>query len=223
MKKNVVLIIVLMFALNVHSQKITDFFLMLPDSSVMYLPKADRELIVKHSADNVTKDDMYLDFEQGKVNYGFSIMDIKNGYLELTGMMEGRMQFCYWNKADGTKLIAAYEEGCGPVCGVVSFDFYVYDGKKLTPVKRSDIIPDIYDDFFTGDPEKQKAEIEKEDVFATLLYELPRTGKNITAKFGNEESQAYYKKYAKGDRMELIWNDGTFKKGKFYWVENSEY
>lgn len=51
----------------------------------------------------------------------------------------------------------------------------------------------------------------------SLLFQLPSKGKNITVKYGNEESNDIYEKWLKGNRMELVWKSGKFEKGKVYW------
>lgn len=59
--------------------------------------------------------------------------------------------------------------------------------------------------------------MKEKDILATLLFELPKKGKDIMAKWGNEDKQSVYKTYGIGDRMLLKWNDGKFEKSKIYW------
>ena len=199
------------------SQTIIDFFESIPDSSLLNLTKEERKEIVKYSIDNKTEDDAIKDLMGDKINYTFSVVDLRNGYLRMIGAFEGHIQMCYWNMKDGKKLVAIYSEGCGPVCYVAQFDFYEYDGVDFKPINWRSIVPEIYLDFFGENSKSKTEELNKEDILATLLFELPRNGKNITAKWGNEDSQETYKKYGIGDRMNLIWNDGNFIKGEIYW------
>ncbi|NMH89614.1 hypothetical protein [Flavivirga algicola] len=61
--------------------------------------------------------------------------------------------------------------------------------------------------------------MKEKDTLATFLFDLPRTGKNIIAKWGNEDLQETYKKYGHGDRMNLIWYNGKFNKGDIFWKQ----
>ncbi len=198
------------------SQTIVDFFETVPDSSILGLTKEQRKEIVKYSIDNKSVKDAYKDLSNNQIDYAFDIIDIKNGYLRLIGAFEGHIQMCYWNLENGNKLISIYFEGCGPVCYIEQFDFYEYNGKDFKPIDWHIIIPEVYNDFFI-DQKSDIEEMKQKDILATLLFELPRTGKNIIAKWGNEDSQETYKKYGLGDRMILIWDDGKFNKGEIFW------
>ena len=217
MKQILTICIITFFNLSGFSQTIVDFFESIPDSSILNLTKEQRKEIVKYSIDNKSKDDAYDDFSNNNIDYAFDIVDIRNGYLRLIGAFEGHIQMCYWNLENGNKLISIYFEGCGPVCYIEQFDFYEYSGEGFKPINWKSIIPNVYEDFF-GDDYKQKIEeLKEKDILATLLFDLPRNGKNIIAKWGNEYSQDTYKEFGIGDRMKLIWNDGEFKKGEIYW------
>lgn len=195
---------------NCWSQNILDLFKIVPDSSVLGLTEKQRGQIIKnfeHDHSRLTTDLMYSIDE----------VDIPNGFLSLSEAIEGRLDMCYWNKSNGDKIIAIYIEGCGPVCYVQQLDFFnVVDG-KLKSLNRKLIIPDIYQDFFKEDISTAVNEMKEDDLIATLLYQLPRKGKDITARWGNEDSDDAYRKYGKGNRMTLIWNDGVFRKGDIYW------
>lgn len=211
------MLIVLFVNLSGYSQSIIDFFETIPDSSIVNLTKEQRKKIVTYSLDDKTTGDAFNDLSNDPIDYTFDILDIKNGYLKLIGAFEGQIQMCYWNLTNGHKLISIYFEGCGPVCYIAQFDFYEYDGKDFKPVDRHSIIPDVYNDFLGIDFKEKIRELKNKDIIATLLFELPRNGKNIIAKWGNEDSQETYKKYAIGDRMGLTWKDGRFEKGKIFW------
>lgn len=219
MKKQLLFIFLLLLGAVGFSQNIIDFFLTLPEEA-FNIPKKERQEIVSYSKDNRGHQDMRLDSQtKGKSFWA----DIKNGYLYFDDYLnELTYQICYWNLSNGHKLIAVYSEHTGAITTIDKFDFYRYDGKNFHKQKFEDIIPDVYGDFFKGDFSKTAEQMEKDGVRAGYLYELPQKGKNIIVKWGFEHSQEEYKKYAKGDRMELIWNDGTFKKGKIYWEKHPE-
>jgi len=190
---------------------------MLPDSSVLGLSKEERKKITVLSKDNQTYEDALEDISQGGILYSFEVADIKNGFLKLAGAMEGSLQLCYWKLDNGDKMIAVYQEGCGPECYVERFDFYTYDGKTFSILPYEKVIPDIYHDFFKKDIAAALSDMEMLAISASLLFELPREGKNILAKWGNSEEKVTYEEFARGDRMVLIWNNGRFEKGKLYW------
>ncbi|MBK7093967.1 MAG: DUF3256 family protein [Saprospiraceae bacterium] len=208
--------ILLLFFPTLSSQTIADLFTEVPDTSIMNLTKDYRLKIVKNHKPGKTSPDKSTDLEQG-IYYFFEILDLKNGYLKLSGAMEGHIQMCYWNMEDKSKLIAVYQEGCGPGCYVEKFDFYRYKNKVFTPLDFKKIIPDVYNDFIKGDKKTIEQLMEKDDIAASLLFDLPRNGKNITAKWGNLEPDSKYRKYAKGNRMVLQWNNGTFRRGEVFW------
>jgi hypothetical protein len=203
----------------VCSQTITDFFQELPDSSIMGLTKKERAKIVKYSLDNISYDDALKDIQKEGNSYALSKVDLKNGFLEMVGYFEGFLQMSYWKLSNGSKLIAVYQCGSGPIGYVELFDFYIFNEKKYELVKFNDIIPiNLEKDFFSKNYEENMKRMEKEDVVTSLLFELPRRGKNIIVKFGNEESKKTYQKYnIIGNRMTLIWDDGKFIKGNIYW------
>lgn len=220
MKKTILIFVIILINTKVYSQTITDFFQELPDSAILNLSKEERKKIVNYSADNKSHEDAINDLKNNQISYAFSFIDVKNGYLKLVGAFEGHIQICYWNLKNGNKLIAVYQEGCGPVCDVVRFNFFNYNNKKISPVSLKSVIPEIEQDFFKEKYNENTEKMNKDDIVAVLLFDLPKNGKNISAKWGNEDSKETYLKYGIiGNRMDLIWNDGKFRKGKVYWDE----
>lgn len=211
MKKIVATLFIAIAYSTGFTQNIMELFTHVPDTSVFGLSYDERSLIVKHSADNQTIEDAFDDINQRGVYYAMSIVDVKNGYLEMVGPFEGDMAMVYWNMTNGNKLVAIKIVTCGPVCVTEQFHFYEYDGLDFIPRSPRDIVPVQYNDFIKGDIAHQTAAMEKNDIVATLLFELPRQGKNIIARWGNERDAGDYKPYAKGNTMILQWNDGKFK------------
>jgi hypothetical protein len=203
-----VFLFILLHIQPMFAQNIGDYFCMLPDSSALGLSSNKRKEMIK---------DFVAKTEPTDALYRFDVLDVKNGFLKVTGAIEGHFEMCYWNRSDGSKLIAVYQEGCGPVCIVEQFEFYTLRNGKLMPENFSKIIPDVYDDFFLGNAKEQKKKLEHADIIITLLYRLPQSGKNIIARWGNEETDDVYRKWAKGTYMELLWNDGVFTKSEVIW------
>lgn len=80
------------------SINIKDIFLLLPDDALPMQGMSinNRKLLLKHIGEQKA-----FDISQTPID----ICDIKNGYLSLTGMQFG-WEMCYWNKKDGSKLVA---------------------------------------------------------------------------------------------------------------------
>lgn len=200
-------------AISLSAQTLFDIYLMLPNK-VGLGDQPTRELMIKnYRAGNKSL--------EGNLNYRFDTVDERNGFLSVTGAMEGQWEMCYWN-IENEKLIAIYFQGCGPVCYIEEFKFFILQDNKLLEQKTEDIIPGyatLYDDFFINYSENTTKELKEKDIIATLLFKIPRKGKDIIALFGNEDSKETYSKFSKGDRMILKWDNGKFRKDKIYWSE----
>ena len=199
-------------SLLVQGQTLFDLYRKLPDKDALLGNVKSREQMIQNFKNGKGTGDLYV---------GFDVVDEKNGFLNITGAFEGIWEMCYWNMANNIKLVAVYQQECGPVCAINVFKFYRYENDKLVEEQIHHVIPeyeDIYDAFFIdGDTSKKK--LDDQDIIATLLFRLPRKGKDIIAMFGNEESKDTYSKFAKGDAMLLKWDNGKFKKDKIYWKE----
>jgi len=189
------------------AQSIEDHFLSVPDTSLLGLSKAERKLILDiHKAPERKA--------QTDHGYAIEILDVKNGYLRLGGAIEGRLEMCYWKLGDGKSLVAVYQEGCGPLCYVERFDFFVCDGRSYAARNTGDVLPDLSRAFLKKPASRSLKELERRDLPANVLFRLPRRGKNIIAVFGAKRELAGA---AVGNRLTLEWRGGTFAKGAVYW------
>lgn len=213
MKNLILLFTVLLFSTNLLCQDIAYFFQNLPDSSLLGLSKEEREKIIKYASESKT-------YEHEGNFYTIEVLDKKNGYLEMN-TFGASVKLCYWNMKNGTKLIASYIESCGPVCFFTQFNFYVFDGKTYKLLNRDDVLPkEIVSYFFKENHKENMQQLIENDILLMLSFELPIKGLNIIVKFGVDESRETLEKYSiMGNKMELIWNDGKFTKGKVYWSE----
>lgn len=215
-RKSLLTAFLLFLSLSVYGQQTRQLFTLfvtLPDSAVVGLTAQQRSRLVKNFEESKQQYDQELPFRLHTVDH-------RNGFLGLDGAFEGVWQMCYWNLPDGRKLICTYAEGCGPVCQAVQFDFYYYDGQHLEAVARSRIIPEfdtLETRFLRYSPEETYREFDQKDIVASVLYRIPRRGKNITVSFGNEEEDQTYRPYVHGTKIDLIWQDGTFRAGTPYW------
>lgn len=211
MRAFAILIFTLLTSFCASAQTLYDIYLMLPDK-VGLGDRAERQQMIRnHQMGNKKLGD--------KLYYRFDIVDEKNGFLSVTGGFEGIWEMCYWNLKD-RKLIAVYFQGCGPVCYIEEFKFFTLQNGKMQPQDIEEIIPGyktIYEDFFINYSENRKKELSDKHIIATLLFRIPRKGKDIIALFGNEDSKETYSKFSKGDRMLLKWHNGKFTKDKIYW------
>lgn len=203
----------------VLAQTICDYFVHIPDSSMLNITEESRQNIIDVSIDNKGFDDAYEDLTNYKFGYACDIVDTNNGYLRMFGAFEGHVQMCFWKLLKGNDLIAVYMEGCGPVCFVERFVFYEFDEGEFKAVDFEGVMPDVSGDFYKGSPEDMERLMKKNDVIASVLFELPRNGQDIVVKWGNEGRKEDYMDYVVGDRMLLKWNGDRFVKGEIYWSE----
>jgi hypothetical protein len=217
MLKPIKLLFFIFLTTSIKGQSIIELFENAPSASVFNLSTVERKAISKICSDNKKPEDVKNDLNNNKIVCCFEIVDVKNGYLKIIGGIDGFMEMCYWELSNGKKMLAIYQEGCGPVCEVVRFDFFETDGKTFKKLNTKTIIPNTDKDFYKTDVATTDKKMEKEDVIATTLYRLPRNGKNISVLWGNEGDVATYKKYGKGNRMSLIWKNGKFEKSTVSW------
>ncbi len=151
------------------------------------------------------------------VNNEIISLDPQNGYLKYT-RAESTHTVVYWNKSDGTKLIAYETTGCGPVCESYVV-FAVYDNGNVTKLEEityrgvRKFEEDRFQKYQNYTDGAKSAIIPQAGELASLVVEsydendpdpiefnfiLPQKGKNI--KFCLE-----------GDCVELIWQDGKFQ------------
>jgi hypothetical protein len=212
--------IILLVTINIktHGQNILDFFINVPDS-VCILNKIDRTKMIDRYKKGVNE---YFDSDENK--YWFDIVDLKNGYLRFSGAFEGTWEICYWIKTNKQKMIGISNISCGPVCGS-KIIFYDYIENKLIPLNTDSILPKVENRDYYDIPKIQNnnspadfIKLQKEFRVA-WTYRLPQKGLNMSINFEeiDEIDNQKYKIYYKGDtdKMELIWNDGHFIKGKY--------
>lgn len=124
---------------------------------------------------------------------GSYTMDKKNGYLRhvTDGAGQLEIQCCYWRRTDGRCLVGFYYDdhsmnADGRITNTSFLQFYTYNetSQMLEPVR----------DPWDGDLEG----------VGHLIVELPRQGKNIRYRWGNEDTD--------GPWSTLTWNGYDFRK-----------
>lgn len=214
--KNLILIFALaLFSTNLHSQDITYFFLNLPDSS-LGLSKEERKKIVKNHSDEMVM--------IGYNSFMFNKVDEKYGYL--IGSFDASVNLKFWEISNGDKLIAIHGwNGSIGIC-YSEFHFYNYSGKEFKLLNNEDVLPIVVEENFLSDNYEDNLKRIREDFFYSCIIEsISPESLNITVNHylvnhylvGDTEN---YEEYGIiGNKMELIWNDGKFTKGKVYWRE----
>ena len=154
---------------------IKDIFLLLPDDAfpIEGISLANRKLLLNHIGD-----------EKG---YNISptpieICDVKNGYLNLTGMQFG-WEMCYWNLKDGRKLVAV---NSGSETGS-DIRIFFYQNDKLTEDynyqlggKQNYTLSDFVDVSQLSSETRKYAEQQFAKGAYSLYYQLPQKGTSLT-------------------------------------------
>jgi hypothetical protein len=214
-KSGIIFFAVFAISMQLSSQTMFDVFLALPDSAVYSTQVEQRQFMV-----NGYKESDFSYVEEKEVYLLIDTVDHKNGYMSMSGGLECFWEMCYWNLDKNNKLVAVNSLCCGPLCYTDMLVFFSWDGKKLTQLNTSEIIPEIWADFF----KKNQAETEKlfggdEGTMSSLLFNLPQEGLNIKAFFTLWELPELQKEYFYGNTMMLQWNKGTFTKSEIFWEE----
>lgn len=128
--------------------------------------------------------------------YSIRELDMKNGYFVYApNGAEVTYTQVYWNRKDGSQLLATEEWGCGPVCSS-SIYFTSYKDGVLTGLDNKVVIPEIERLPMMLVPEYNPDDTQADPI--EFKYVLPKKGKNI--------------RYCLDEKcIELAWHEGTFK------------
>src|SRR5690606_38265214 len=69
----------------------------------------------------------------------YETIDLKGGFVAVTGAFEGRHEFALWRMKNGYDLIGWYTTGCGPVCAY-DCKFYEREGEQGAEITET-ILP----------------------------------------------------------------------------------
>lgn len=199
--------------ISLYGQTLKDIFLELPIGG---MSKEEKELMI----DNYQNGKKWIENGVGKQRQYLVSYLPKNGYLAYSGAYEGSTALTYWNLTNGNKLIGVESGSCGGACDS-HLDFYLLTSEQLTELNLEDVIPKItMADFFDTAQMKKDGitkSITRNDFpdYFSFLYYLPAQGKNITVESQTHELGEIpdeLKKYDRGAKITLFWNDGTFIK-----------
>ncbi|NME71896.1 hypothetical protein [Flammeovirga aprica] len=157
--------------------------------------------------------------------YSFSDFDPNTGYLYYANYARNEgVCITYWNQTDGNKLVGiskSYEEH--PSSQEIEFYVLRKDG-LFVMVSKYRILPSLRNiDYLDLDKLKER-NINPDSLINAyyrnhdLYYIFPEEGKNIRVISQILTSDGYdgeFSEYELGSVIELIWDDGKFKKGGF--------
>ena len=216
--RNVLILVLVLVSFKSNSQNILDFFLIVPDS-VSVFGRSDRGQMIENY-----KNELNEFYYRDNFKYSFDVVDIKNGYLRVSGAFEGIWEICYWNKSEGKKLVGISDISCGPVCGS-RITFYDHFEGELVALSNDSVLPPIsHHDYYDIPKIQENNSLEdfdklKKEFRVAWTYRLPQAGLNMIVEFDqiDEIDSRKYKMFYKGntDKLELHWSNGHFTKGGY--------
>jgi hypothetical protein len=219
MKKIILFLSLSILTFLSHANDIDQFFILLPESYLSQLSHDQRLELIQKVQNG--KDSSIIN------NYGgfsrlLTINDQKT-FLEVQLSKQGSFQAKKWSLGDSLSLYAMSSWVCSPACdGIISFFKNNYEPIPLTEkdfpeIKLRDFLnlDKISSEHITV-PELEN----KFDIFF-LRFEFEKNGDNIIVindnkKYMNDTDYEELKPYLKGDRLPLIWKNGSFVKGEPY-------
>jgi hypothetical protein len=218
MKNMLILFILFFLTSKLLSQDITYFFQNLPDEALFGVSKEDRKKIIESGSGRLHESPPFSEWVQIKdLSYWFQTNG-EEGTFYCTGTMIV-LTMNYWEISNGNRLILIDYVGGSMGNSPTILNFYYYDGKGYKLLEEKDVIPDeiLISNFFKDNNEPKWL---SEDWYSYPAVRYSKKRPNLEASIYLYDKRSEYEKYGLiGDRMELIWNDGKFTKGKVYWSE----
>mgnify|MGYP000882734079 CR=1 FL=1 len=216
--RQLTVIFFLLSIINGFSQSISDLYLLIPEEYSLGLSKDERKSLI-----NVFEKPTEFK-KNAELNYRIEELDVKNGYMRVSGAFEGIWEMCYWNLNDKSKMLATTMYTCGPLCMTEYIKFYHYNNGQIIEIPFGKVIPNsFFIDLITLIKEEKTIKdirpLYEEPI--AFVYYLPRKGKNIRVEYQGVEyfEKKYLKSLLKGDNLELEWTGDKFIKGQIYFQE----
>lgn len=126
------------------------------------------------------------------------VRDTKNGYLKITGAIDGWLEVALFRKTNRKPLLVIGVTGCGPACGTELHAFEFRSRKAVNVSKK------VFPKFKENEVDNKLARRfgKKEDYYGDVLDVLPRKGKTIKTVFESEDDVLYRMEW-KNDRFEI--------------------
>ncbi len=206
MKNLILLITVALFSTKLLSQDFTYFFQNLPDEVFFGVSKENRK--------KIAESDTSIQIDE--FTYSLRVED-KRAYFYCSAAEEG-ISFSYWDISNGNNLIVIWDYSDGPPSYNDNLSFYYYNGNDFTLLDWSDVMSEeiSINNFFSNNPE-QNIKRMSEDLHFLPGEHFNKEGMNLVLSWGVYDKEMFKKYGIIGNKMELIWNDGKFTKGKVYW------
>lgn len=222
MKKLTLFVLILFFkTLTSYSQTLEYIFLNHPEIDLG--KKYRQKMINAFKTDN--KEQLKSE-GSSEINYYFlTDFDPNNGYLFYANYSTLRGAcITYWNQKDGTKLVGLSKlYGEHPVDQKIKFHILTKD-RKFISVNKKSILPSLSNTDFLDVEKLRKLNIDPDSLIDAhfrnhdLYYRFPEEGKNIRVISQVLTSDGYdgeFSEYELGTLIELIWDNGKFKRGGF--------
>lgn len=197
--KKLICILFFMFSWTVlFSQGIVELFYMLPDEFSLGINQENRKMLIRDSS---------LTTEEGEVMFRLVALDKKNGYLKLyvVGVQCDEWEMCYWSYGEAEKIVAV-NKTVG--CFYVLHFFRLYNGKLV--YYFNPIMWEVNPNYLF----KTTTKISDVTINTScIIYDLPQKGVNIKCSLGMCD---YDEQLLRGNKFDLIWDNGSFKLGKPY-------
>jgi hypothetical protein len=219
----------LLLSLVAHGQDITDIFRTVPLPENWKILPETREQLIRYGKlsedyknklrekyqDKLSESDIDLSFYNDNDTV---IVDKKNAYLSIDHDGEF-LTMCYWTKMNGDEknyLVAVQSLECSsPACFTESINFFIYSNNQYytcDPI-YSQAFGFGIKDFFEDNATKKQMDL----ATVGLVYELPRTGKDIIVHCdlavgdGVDDKQVEItKRLLKGNTIKLKYDDINF-------------
>jgi hypothetical protein len=211
----VILIFLLVVSIGVSGQTLNDIFLALPDGSIG--ATVDERLVLLN---NYNQQKNGPENGVGPTHVYIKEFDFKNNFLVLAGDYPGATTLKYWTRGN-TEFVVGLETRTCPLECDSHLRFWTMKNNLLTEIERDDLIPAIgFKDFFNvpkmvGDSQDVNAYETKFNA-SHLIYTLPKFGSTVVIKsqFHLQQLDEILINYNRGSRIEIVWHNGSFRKGK---------
>ncbi|NNE98083.1 MAG: hypothetical protein HKN25_03580 [Pyrinomonadaceae bacterium] len=125
------------------------------------------------------------------------IRDTKNGYLKITGGIDGWLEVALFRKKDRSPVLVIGVTGCGPACGTELHAFEFKNGNAENVSEK------LFPRFFENEIDNKlyRRTGKKEDYYGDILDVLPRKGTTIKTVLEDENDVLY----------EIEWKNDIFE------------
>ncbi|WP_143569879.1 hypothetical protein [Tenacibaculum agarivorans] len=211
MRKTLLLFFTLFTASYGFGQNIIDIFYKLPSEIILNKTIDQRKKLVDYYFTKTIKVPESKRIPSSPQEF-IKTIDKANGFMEIYDGNEGAIQICYWNQNNNEKLIAINYVTSATFKETVQVTFY-----KLTPenqlitLEKDNVIPysKIHNRLLkSGLSQSDNHNLNTSGILSkqNIIFDLPRFGKKIKAKFGWNEIDDK-ERYIARKECALIWKN----------------